>query len=569
MRLTASWAVSTLLTVASARFVMYADEWHPTRPINAQDRAGIDHVVLAFAAANNTVGYSPKVPISTYRSEFPNAKIMIAVGGWGDDIGYNTISKSDSSIQQFASDINTMLTNTGADGVDIDWEYPGGNGADYKQVSNSDKSYQIEAYPKVLAAIRGAIGPNKLLSIAVPGKKGDMIGFTSDTGPKIWPSIDYVNVMSYDLINRRDTKTQHHTSVVGSADAIKNYLDIGAPASKINLGFAYYAKYFTTQGDCSDHPLGCPIVPAEDPNTGKDLLTSGAWTFEKQHMAPVDVSALAISTDGTYADVAGSWQNAAKYGVTDEKAGGQYYFDPENRLFWTWDTPDLIDRKFSDIVNKYKLGGVMAWSLGEDSNDWSHIRRMAENLQKTPSKPDNENVPNPPASKEPEPKPPVKNNAQPPSNTYEAPPSPPAPTTPQSPNDNESWHNPPGNPAFVSNGVSYTVICQTVPVQKGDSAPTQAPQDTVQAAAPTVAPVPAPAPAPAPAQPQYDDGSWSPTKYDKPNSGSGKLPGTTEQVASYVDSGPAQEKPQDGKACRKRRVKKNAEKKKRLAGWES
>jgi chitinase len=41
------------------------------------------------------------------------------------------------------------------------------------------------------------------------------------------------------------------------------------------VGFACYAKYFTTQGDCSVKPLGCPIVPAEDPVTGKDALTSG------------------------------------------------------------------------------------------------------------------------------------------------------------------------------------------------------------------------------------------------------------------------------------------------------
>jgi hypothetical protein len=54
---------------------------------------------------------------------------------------------------------------------DIDWEYPGGNGGDYKQVSNTEKSYQIDAFPIVLAAIRAAIG-NKLLSIAVPGKAG-------------------------------------------------------------------------------------------------------------------------------------------------------------------------------------------------------------------------------------------------------------------------------------------------------------------------------------------------------------------------------------------------------------
>jgi chitinase len=55
--------------------------------------------------------------------------------------------------------------------IDIDWEYPGGNGADYKQVRNSEKAYQIDAFPKLLAATRAAIG-DKLLSIAVPGKKG-------------------------------------------------------------------------------------------------------------------------------------------------------------------------------------------------------------------------------------------------------------------------------------------------------------------------------------------------------------------------------------------------------------
>jgi chitinase len=68
--------------------------------------------------------------------------------------------------------------------------------------------------------------------------------------------------------------------------------------------------------------------------------------------------------------------------MTDEQAGAQYYFDAKNHLFWTWDTPALISRKFDQIVRKHKLGGVMAWSLGEDSFDWSHIKTMAEELKK-------------------------------------------------------------------------------------------------------------------------------------------------------------------------------------------
>jgi chitinase len=85
----------------------------------------------------------------------------------------------------------------------------------------------------------------------------------------------------------------------------------------------------------------------------------------------------AFGTGCTDPDVAGSWQKALKYGKTDEKAGGQYYFDAENTLFWTWDTPELISRKFKEILRSKGLGGVMAWSLGEDSFDWSHVRRMA------------------------------------------------------------------------------------------------------------------------------------------------------------------------------------------------
>ncbi|KAF2748188.1 carbohydrate-binding module family 18 protein [Sporormia fimetaria CBS 119925] len=412
-----------LAASSSARFLMYADEWHPTRPTSPEDRAGIDHVVLAFAMANNTAAFQPKVPISTIRSEYPDAKVMIAVGGWGDTIGFSQATRSESGISQFAADVAMMLENTGADGVDIDWEYPGGNGADYKQTPNSLKTYEIPAFPKLLSAIRTAIGPTKLLSIAVPGKAGDMLAFTPSTGPQIWPSVDYVNIMSYDLMNRRDTITAHHTSVNGTLTTIQAYLALGCPPEKINLGFAFYAKFFTVSPSCTaSSALGCPIVEAEDALTGADTLTSGAWTFESHHMTPIDVSLLTPSYDGTCGaqkntkcpnsccsqygncgtsaehcsgacqhafgvgctdpDVFGSWMVAREQGVLDEEEGGMYFLDEEEGLFWTWDTPELMRRKFMEIVRPLGLGGVMAWSLGEDSHDWSHIRTIAEELGK-------------------------------------------------------------------------------------------------------------------------------------------------------------------------------------------
>lgn len=181
--------------------------------------------------------------------------------------------------------------------TDIDWEYPGGNGQDYKQVPNKDKVSEIETYPKLLAAVREAIG-DKTLSIAVPGRKQDMIAYNKETGPKIFDSVDFVNVMSYDLMNRRDNITFHASSVAGSLDTINAYLDMGADPEKLNLGFAYYAKWFTTdpESDCDENPLGCKTVKLEN-DDGSDNGKSGVLTFEKGTMGapPKD---LKTSTNG-------------------------------------------------------------------------------------------------------------------------------------------------------------------------------------------------------------------------------------------------------------------------------
>jgi chitinase len=67
--------------------------------------------------ANSTATYQLKVPMSTIRSEFPNAKVMIAIGGWGDTVGFSAASETSASITKFASDVQTMLQNTGADGI--------------------------------------------------------------------------------------------------------------------------------------------------------------------------------------------------------------------------------------------------------------------------------------------------------------------------------------------------------------------------------------------------------------------------------------------------------------------
>jgi GH18 family chitinase len=64
--------------------------------------------------------------VSETRARFAEGtKIMVAIGGWGNTDGFSEAAKSDQSRELFARNVQKMIDVTGADGVDIDWEYPG------------------------------------------------------------------------------------------------------------------------------------------------------------------------------------------------------------------------------------------------------------------------------------------------------------------------------------------------------------------------------------------------------------------------------------------------------------
>ncbi|KAI4859925.1 glycoside hydrolase family 18 protein [Hypoxylon rubiginosum] len=351
-------AVTTAAAAAAApRFAMYYDQWHTASPSKDQ-MAGITHVITAFAGttlftSDPAGSYAPFVDAATLRTQFDEGtKICMAIGGWGDTAGYSVGQKDDASRKLYAKNVASTLDSLGYDCVDVDWEYPGGNGEDYKQNPNSGKADEIANYALLLQEIKSAIG-DKELSIAVPGLERDMIAFTAEQVPKISAAVDVVNVMTYDLMNRRDTTTSHHTSVKGSLATVDRYISLGMEASKMNLGFAFYAKYFKTQGQCAQ-PVGCPTVLLEDADGG-DTGQSGAITFLE------NPAALAS-------------------GQADADEGGQWYWDPSTSYFWTWDTPEFVAQKFDQIVKARGLGGVMAWSLGEDSADWTYVKALQAGL---------------------------------------------------------------------------------------------------------------------------------------------------------------------------------------------
>ena len=236
-----------------------------------------------------------------------------------------------------------------------------GNGEDYKTTPNAQKAWQISAFPLLLAEIRSALGPTKVLSAAVPGLERDLLAFTPATMPSILASLDFLNVMTYDLLNRRDTVTKHHTGLQASLASIDAYIARGADPAMLNLGFAFYTKWVYTAA-CPDveNTVGCPTLLLEDPETGSDLGRTGGFSYH----------------DHVSGEEAASFQKALKHGRYDSSEGGYYYWDAAERRWWTFDTPEAIERKFPLIVDERGLGGVFAWGLGEDAPDFEHFKAV-------------------------------------------------------------------------------------------------------------------------------------------------------------------------------------------------
>ncbi|KAI1815269.1 carbohydrate-binding module family 18 protein [Poronia punctata] len=437
-----AWAIALSSTTVqclakqSFRSTVYIDQYHPNISFTI-DYTGITHAIMAFADPlafmdEKNFPTPPLMNVSDVRKVFENGtKIGVALGGWGPlstNFGYVS-TKENRTI--FAKNLASWVNKNGYDFVDIDWEYPGGNGAE----TPINGTREIEDLPLFLCSIRDALGKKNStgdngISLAVAGTEAGMLAFQNSIQTKpVWDSIDFITVMAYDLVNRVSNATGHHSDVKGSKLAVQRYLDLGLAPEKINLGYTFYAKWFQTAGPCNGTqlPIGCPIMKAQTDN-GTDTYASGVLTFEPRYLNktyPIDTQSLQVSPDGTCGykdsniltnykcgepyccsdygfcgdtkdhcipncqagygrcdgpDVVASFQRAQHGFTTDVENGALWYLDTAvtPHMFWTWENNIIMTRKYDDIVNNMTLGGVSGWSLGEDSFNWEHVGIMGQ-----------------------------------------------------------------------------------------------------------------------------------------------------------------------------------------------
>nr|VVV04488.1 Chitinase A [Aliivibrio wodanis] len=309
------------------------------------------------------------------KQRYPDLKIVPSIGGWTlSDPFYDFVDKPKRDI--FVASVKKFLkTWKFYDGVDIDWEFPGGDGA---SATGGDPVNDGPAYVALMQELRAMLdelsaetGKTYELTSAI-GAGYDKIEDVDYAAASQY--MDYIFAMTYDFFGGWNNVVGHQTALncgshmsqgecdgtglddkgeprKGPAYTITNAIDLllaqGVDAKKLVVGAAMYARGWTgvTRESMTD-----PTNPMTGVGNGK---VAGSW-----EAGVID-----------YKDVITRYENKAGVEVGyDEIAQAAYAYDPSNGDLVTYDNKKSVLAK-GEYVRSLGLGGLFAWEIDADNGD--------------------------------------------------------------------------------------------------------------------------------------------------------------------------------------------------------
>ncbi|GAB3459861.1 hypothetical protein GCM10027570_44310 [Streptomonospora sediminis] len=294
------------------------------------------------------------------RERRPGLGASISLGGWNTSTHFSTAVRTEDSREAFvASCVDLWLRGDlpvrdgepqggpGAaagvfDGIDLDWEWPGGGGHDDNTEHPADRrnfTLVVQEFRRQLDALEEETGQEYTLSASLPnGRERMRDGYE----PEAFAPLDFATVQGYDLTGPWSGSTGHHSQLYapeaapGSTDVhsvVQGYLGHGLPAEKLVLGFPGFGRGWRGVEAGGTRGLG---VEAQGP------------------------------AEGDYGEGAASYEEL-------EQRDARRFFDPESAAnwlmdggeWWTYDNPRVVERKGAYAV-EHGLGGLMLWNLDMD-----------------------------------------------------------------------------------------------------------------------------------------------------------------------------------------------------------
>jgi chitinase len=300
----------------------------------------LTHVIFSFSHLNgnrlsimNARDSATLLALVALKHDHPRLKVIVSLGGWGGCKTCSDVFSTDSGRHDFVQSAKELLTNFGADGIDLDWEYPALASVPGYAYYPADR----DNFTAVVRLLRKTLGKKAEISFAAGGFT-DYLRTCIDW-KQVAPLVNHINLMTYDLVNGYATGTGHHTALystpqqVESTDHTIRWLDsAGVPLNKLAIGMAFYARVFS----------------------GVDSIDNGL--YRPGHFfrgVSYKDQATVLSPDSGYVY---HW---------DKVAQAPYMYNASRGLFATLDDSASIRIKTEYAIRK-GLGGVMFWQMTED-----------------------------------------------------------------------------------------------------------------------------------------------------------------------------------------------------------
>ena len=313
---------------------------------------GVDQIIYSFLhlkgnklAVDNEVDSLTLLNVVNQKNKYPKLKVLVSLGGWG---GCETCSDAFSTEEgrvEFAISTANIIESFKADGIDLDWEYPGISGFPGHDYKPEDR----ENFTDLVVQLRKYMKEGDILSFAA----GASTRFFENSveWDKVMPLVDNVNLMTYDFYGSGSSKTGHHTALSSNEfqdrsaeSSIEALINLGVNPKQIFIGGAFYIKTFKN---------------VENINNG--LNQNAEWNRTYNQMDFEDLR----SNFNFY------W---------DSLANAPYAYDSINKIFATFDDHKSIKLK-SQYALENNLGGIMFWQLMNDKKQNGLLKTMVNEIK--------------------------------------------------------------------------------------------------------------------------------------------------------------------------------------------
>ena len=233
------------------------------------------------AQANQTV-FGNFNQISELKQLHPNLRTNIAIGGWTLSGNFSTSLDSAAERSLFTDSVISFLkTYPMFDGVDFDWEYPGGGGLAGNSASPADGpnyTATLKLLREKLNSLGQESGRTYEISVASPAGIDKIPGMNLGD---LAQSVDFFNLMAYDFHGTWEGTTGHQAALTGDAigydisTAVNAYLAAGVDPGKIVIGSPMYSRAWKgVQSSPDDY--GVADYGYKDASAGAALLVGPA-----------------------------------------------------------------------------------------------------------------------------------------------------------------------------------------------------------------------------------------------------------------------------------------------------